>query len=198
MLWAESAHAGPSAFPAAHMRLRSNTYQTQKSTAPSSSAPEIANRSRGDTPMDTEAHTRISTGVRLAAQLHRPRKAWAQKTQKDMKICLHMARERSLGTGDWIYSCRCWFTLICLWIHTCVSVISERERESKCVIVRGNIPTMLFVKSSLQGQKRERPREWTGECPLIKTADTGADEQWFRLCESTKRKETNQHAIYDF
>lgn len=85
-----------------------------------------------------------------------------------------------------------------LFVDTHVCICNIRERESKCVIDRGNIPTMLFVKSSLQKQKRERLREWTGECPLIKTPDTGADEQWFRLCESTKRKETNQDAIYDF
>lgn len=66
---------------------------------PSSPEPEIAQRSRGDTPADTRAHTQITTGVGLDGKLHRPRAAWAQKTQKDMRIYLRMARERSRSTG---------------------------------------------------------------------------------------------------
>lgn len=51
--------------------------------------------------------------------------------------------------------CKCLFTLICLWIHTCVRVMSERGRESNSVNT-----------SSSKGNfhKQQGLRQETGEC----------------------------------
>lgn len=137
MLWVKNAHAGLSAFPAAYIRSRPKTYKTEKSTAPSSSAPEIANHFLGNTPVDTQAHTWFTTGVRLAAQIHRPRKH--RKTWKSTYTWTKSAHTPQAVGFTHVGVSSLWS--VCG--YTRVRVISERGRESKCVINSGNIFTML-------------------------------------------------------
>lgn len=194
MLWVKKAHAGLSAFPAAHIRPRSKTYKTQKShrNLPSSPEPEIAQRSRGDTPADTQAHTRITTGVGLDGKLHRPRAAWAQKTQKDMRIYLRMARECSRSTGA--------FTHVGVAsLSSCVRAISERGTESVCVTQEEHSHNVQFVKSP---PADPRAKEGTGR-GSGRVRVSPDQEPWWRswlndgsACVNAQ-KEANQHTIRD-
>lgn len=105
---------------------------------------------------------------------------------EDMNIYLHMDRKRSHGTGDWIYSCRCWFTLICLWIHTCVRAVSERGRESKRVIDRGNILTMLSLWNHFRltaGTKR-------GKAEGVDRWVAPNEDPWYKSWRTYKKKRT--------